>query len=673
MAKCTGCGQCWNACPSKKNPSEFDYGMGKRTAIYVPFPQAVPARPVIDREACLHLTKGKCGLCAKKCQAGAIRFDDEDRLVTEEVGAIVVATGYQLYSIGKQQPTRQLAGYGEYGYGRYPDVIDSLQFERLVSRLGPHRRRNPPAFRRPAPKTVVFLSCVGSRDNAKGISYCSKICCMYTAKHTMLYKHKVHDGAGPRVLHGHPLGRQELRRVRPPGDRAGRRQLPPRPRVENHRAKAANCIVRGVDTLAGEPLTIAADLVVLATAMRAADGVDGIGPEAQRRLRRIRLPLRIAPQAAAGRNQRRGRVCLRRLPGPEGHSRVGGPGQRGGRQGAGDVQPRQLTREPEIAKVNENLLRRLFRLRAGLPLQRYRAGRNPRPQGKTRQADRAGQRGPVHGLRHLRGRLPLEERRPGRLYRATGLRHAGEPRMSEPSEFQPKIVAYVCNWCTYLGADLAGTNRLEYPANVRIIRLPCTGRIDFNLIVKAFEMGADAVLVSGCHPGDCHYTAGNYHARRRWILFRQLLETLGIDIGRVHFSWISAAEGKKWQQVDRRDHREDPGTGPLRGLPARSARPKVRRKSGQAPSASTAPPEVSTVRQRCRGDRHHLSRRHDRGLSGFRPEPVLQACKCGGCGEGTVRVVIGYGQLRRPILHRYSSPGPKMSISSSGTTSASQT
>ena len=91
-------------------------------------------------------------------------------------------------------------------------------------------------------------------------------------------------------------------------------------------------------------------------------------------------------------------------------------------------------------------------------------------------------------------------------------------------QFEPKIVAFVCNWCTYLGADLAGTTRLEYPPNVRIVRLPCTGRIDFNLIVKAFEIGADSVLVSGCHPGDCHYTSGNYHARRRWILFRELLQ-----------------------------------------------------------------------------------------------------------------------------------------------------
>lgn len=115
--------------------------------------------------------------------------------------------------------------------------------------------------------------------------------------------------------------------------------------------------------------------------------------------------------------------------------------------------------------------------------------------------------------------------------------------------FEPKIVAFVCNWCTYLGADLAGTNRLEYPANVRIIRLPCTGRIDFNLVVKAFEVGADAVLVSGCHPGDCHYTAGNFHARRRWKLFRELLDVVGVDTKRVYFSWISAAEGAKFQSL----------------------------------------------------------------------------------------------------------------------------
>lgn len=117
------------------------------------------------------------------------------------------------------------------------------------------------------------------------------------------------------------------------------------------------------------------------------------------------------------------------------------------------------------------------------------------------------------------------------------------------NNYEPKIVAFVCNWCTYTGADLAGTSRLKYAHNVRIIKLPCTGRIDPLFIIKAFEKGADGVLVSGCHPGDCHYTSGNFHARRRWILFNQLLNFIGIDSRRVHFSWVSASEGKKWVDV----------------------------------------------------------------------------------------------------------------------------
>jgi len=114
------------------------------------------------------------------------------------------------------------------------------------------------------------------------------------------------------------------------------------------------------------------------------------------------------------------------------------------------------------------------------------------------------------------------------------------------TDFEPKIMAFVCNWCTYAGADLAGTSRMEYRPNVRIIKLPCTGRIDPLFIIKAFENGADGVLVSGCHPGDCHYTTGNYHARRRWIGFKSLMEFTGIDMRRLHFSWVSASEAIKW-------------------------------------------------------------------------------------------------------------------------------
>ncbi|MCG3138857.1 MAG: hypothetical protein HJJLKODD_02726 [Phycisphaerae bacterium] len=137
------------------------------------------------------------------------------------------------------------------------------------------------------------------------------------------------------------------------------------------------------------------------------------------------------------------------------------------------------------------------------------------------------------------------------------------------SEFEPKIIAFVCNWCTYAGADLTGTSRIKYSSNVRIIRLPCTGRIDFMLILQAFGQGADGIIVSGCHPGDCHYTAGNYHARRRWMLFRRLMDFVGVDLRRVHFSWVSAAEGAKWAELVNQVVDEVRTLGPYKAFPQR--------------------------------------------------------------------------------------------------------
>jgi F420-non-reducing hydrogenase iron-sulfur subunit len=119
--------------------------------------------------------------------------------------------------------------------------------------------------------------------------------------------------------------------------------------------------------------------------------------------------------------------------------------------------------------------------------------------------------------------------------------------MSE--QFEPKIVAFVCTYCTYAGADLAGTSRLKYAPNVRMVRLPCTGRISPMFILKALQKGADGILISGCHPGDCHFTHGNYHARRRWMVFRSLLDFIGIPTTRVKYSWISAAEGVKFAEL----------------------------------------------------------------------------------------------------------------------------
>jgi heterodisulfide reductase subunit A len=266
VEKCTGCGLCWNSCPSKKNPNDFDYGLGNRTAIYVPFPQAVPARPVIDAENCIMLQRGKCGVCKKKCAAEAVNFEDKDELVTEEVGAVVVATGYQLYQIGKEQHLPNVTGYGEYGYDKYPDVIDSLQFERLISASGPTGGEPTRPSDGKIPETVVFLQCIGSRDNAKGVSYCSKICCMYTAKHTMLYKHKVHHGeAHVFYMDIRSGGKNYDEFVRRAIEQDG--AIYHRGRVSKITEEDGKLIVRGVDTLAGKPVTIEADMIVLASAM----------------------------------------------------------------------------------------------------------------------------------------------------------------------------------------------------------------------------------------------------------------------------------------------------------------------------------------------------------------------------------------------------------------------
>ena len=132
--------------------------------------------------------------------------------------------------------------------------------------------------------------------------------------------------------------------------------------------------------------------------------------------------------------------------------------------------------------------------------------------------------------------------------------------------FEPKILVFACNWCTYAGADLAGTSRLQYPPNVRVLRVPCSCRVNPQFVIRAFQRGIDGVLVAGCHPGDCHYTTGNYYTRRRFLLINRMMEYMGIDPKRFHTRWISGAEGPKFQQVVTEMIEEVKAIGPNRKL-----------------------------------------------------------------------------------------------------------
>jgi len=254
--KCTGCGTCWEKCPTKV-PSEYNLGIGTRKAIYVNFPQAVPNKPVIDARNCRKLTTGKCGVCQKVCPAGAIDFEQKDITFTETVGIIVVATGFDLLEWEHI--------YGEYGYGKYPDVITGLQFERMSNASGPTGGKILRPSDGKEPKTVVFIKCVGSRDEAKGKEYCSRTCCMYTAKHAYQVLEKIHDSQAfvfymdvrtpgknyeefyqRSVQHGAQYIRGRVSKIFPQDDKL---------------------MVKAADTLLGRPVEIEADMVVLATAM----------------------------------------------------------------------------------------------------------------------------------------------------------------------------------------------------------------------------------------------------------------------------------------------------------------------------------------------------------------------------------------------------------------------
>lgn len=253
---CTGCGVCQEKCPWRI-PADFERDLGKRKVIYTLSPQAVPNKPVIDRSQCAFFQRNTCRACEKFCPVGAIDFTQEDETLTVDAAAVIVATGYDLYA-------REF--FGEYGAGKLPDVIDGLQFERLLAASGPTagQVKRPSDGKQPA--SIAFIQCVGSRDPEHGVSYCSKVCCMITAKHALLYKHKVHDG---RVyvfymdIRAAGKGYEEF--VQRAMGEEGVLYL--RGRVSRITQEDDHLLVWGVDTLSGKKIQVDVDMVVLATAL----------------------------------------------------------------------------------------------------------------------------------------------------------------------------------------------------------------------------------------------------------------------------------------------------------------------------------------------------------------------------------------------------------------------
>jgi heterodisulfide reductase subunit A len=235
------------------------------TAIYTLSPQAVPNKPQIDPDRCRYLTKGKCGICSKVCPVGAIDYEQQESFFKVEVGAIIVATGFDVYDWKNKMP--------EYGGGKVPDVIDGLTMERYLSASGP----TAGAMVRPSdgktPKEIVFIQCVGSRNPEFHKSYCSRVCCMYTAKHARLYKHKVHDGqVYIFYIDIRSTGKGYEQFIQQSVSEEGIIYI--RGRVAKLYRDGDKVMVQGADTLTGKKIEIAADMVVLAAALVANEGAE---------------------------------------------------------------------------------------------------------------------------------------------------------------------------------------------------------------------------------------------------------------------------------------------------------------------------------------------------------------------------------------------------------------
>jgi heterodisulfide reductase subunit A len=258
---CKLCNDCVEVCPVVV-PNEYDLNLTARRAIHIPYAQAIPASYTLDDSACLGLNPVRCGKCRDVCEAGAINYDMLPQTVVEEVGAIVVATGFDLY--GQDN-------LGEYGHGSIEDVLDGLQFERLCSASGPTKGKVLRPSDHSEPKDVVFIQCVGSRDPAKHCAWCSKICCMYTAKHASLYKHHVPDGRAWVFyidIRSGGKGYEEFVQRTMEHDEA----IYLRGRVSRLYQENGKIRVLGTDTLSGQNVEIDADMVVLALAMQPSRG-----------------------------------------------------------------------------------------------------------------------------------------------------------------------------------------------------------------------------------------------------------------------------------------------------------------------------------------------------------------------------------------------------------------
>ncbi|MEM0488434.1 MAG: CoB-CoM heterodisulfide reductase HdrA2 [Candidatus Bathyarchaeia archaeon] len=525
---CTGCGECKDVCPIEY-PNEWDMGLGVRKAISVPFDQAVPLVYRINRDYCI-----ECYKCVEACgERQAIDFNQKPEEIELEVGAIIVATGYDIY-LPYDNPL--------YGYGKYANVITSLEFERLILAAGPTGGKVVRASDGQKPHSIAFIQCVGSRDTGK-YPYCSNFCCMYTLKHAVQLKEKYKDDIEVYIFYmdmrTNFKGFEEFyQRARELGVNFIRGRVSRILEVP----ETKNLIIHAEDTNLGMPLEVEVEMVVLATAaiphksseevariLNLTRGADGFFMESHPKLKPLDSPTDGIFLAGA---------CQGPKDIPYSVSQGCGAAAR-----AATVLSKSTWKiEPIIAVVDPSQCRNV-NVKCGVCAERCPYGAIKIEEKKPAQVITA----MCHGCGTCAAECPADAIQQMHFTDAQILAQIRTALEKDPED---KILAFLCNWCSYAGADLAGTSRFEYPPTIRPIRVMCSGRVDRDFVLEAFRLGAGMVLVAACHlPYDCHYISGNWKMKARMEALAPMLHKLGLSPERFRVEYVSAAEGVKFAEL----------------------------------------------------------------------------------------------------------------------------
>jgi len=526
--ECTGCGDCIEACPQLV-PDEFQAGLSIRRAIYIPFAQAVPSKFLIDMNHCVNnLGVVACDRCFQACGHKCIDFADRDQVLDLEVGTIVVATGVDVYD-----PT----ALTELGYGRFPNVITTLEFERLINAGGPSGGELIRPSDRRRPRKVAFLQCIGSRSKRSN-PYCSNVCCMNTIKDALLIKEHWPDTEISVFyidIRAFGKGFEDLfQRAR----REGVTFIRGVPGEVIEDIRTDDLTLLGENTLLGKHYRYTSDMVILSVGimprkdsellqrlLNLATDTDGFYMEAHPKLRPV-------------------------------DTTTGGVFLAGAAEGPKDI--KDSVTQASAAASRANILMSKGEVRIPAITARI----DPE---KCTACGLCAKVCPYHAIRGGReiGYYHVIEAVcqgcgtcvPECGFGAIDQSHFTEDQImsqvDQALEAEPhkKILAFACNWCSYAGADFAGVSRIQYPPSVRIIRTMCSGRVSPTWIQHAFLKGVGAVLVSGCHPADCHYNNANRNTAKRMEKSWKRMEKLGLNRDRLRLAWVSAAEGSQFAKV----------------------------------------------------------------------------------------------------------------------------